>query len=605
MSGIFKELKRRNVIRVGLAYVAASWLIIQVVETVFPVFGLPEQLIRWAIIALAIGFIPVLVFAWVFEWTPQGIVRESEVIREESITPQTGRKLDRVILLLLALAIAYFSFDKFILAPEREKAAVRAAVAQVGGDELSSSIEHASVAVLPFLNMSDDESNEYFADGISEEVLNLLARVEEMKVISRSSAFSYKGRNVDMPTMGRELGVAHVLEGSVRKVGRQVRIAVQLVAAAKDEQIWTESYDRELGDIFAIQDDIARRVVDALRLELLAPPPTALETDPENYALFLKARSLRRQNDKESLLQAEQLLNKVIDVDSGYLPALDDLITVYTNGAYSQVWPGEEGFDLARELTQSSLTRFPDYARFWVHMGWIQAFFDGDYAAAATSYERALALDNRTLTSLGDTATFLLYIRRFESAVKLNEFVRAGDPLHPVVYGNNAKALMAAGRAEEAIPLLQQLLILNPEYPNAHYKLARAMLMTDRPAEALMHVEKESNPAYRLTALSMAKHRLHQLAESSSAIEQLKSNYGDRVPYLVATALAWAGDLDGAFEWLNKSQQAGDFMIRNVHIDPALAGLHADSRWVPLLESMGVSPAQLERISFEYVPRSR
>lgn len=603
MSGIFKELKRRNVIRVGLAYVAASWLIIQVVETVFPVFSLPDQLIRSVIIVLAIGFIPALVFAWVFEWTARGIVRESEVSREESVTPQTGRKLDRAILVLLALALGYFSFDKFVLAPEREQAAVRAAITQAGNEGFFGSIEHASIAVLPFVNMSDDDSNEYFADGISEEVLNLLARIEEMKVISRSSAFSYKGRNVDMTTVGRELGVAHVLEGSVRKAGRQVRIAVQLVAAAKDEQIWAASYDRELDDVFAIQDDIARRVVDALRLELLAPPPTVLETDPETYALFLKARSLKRQNDKESLLQAERLLREVIDTDPGYLPALDDLITVYTNGAYSQVWPGEEGFDLARKLTQSSVARFPDYARFWVHMGWVQAFFDGDYVAAAASYERALALDDRNLTSLGDTATFLLYIGRFETALSLNKMLLAADPLHPVVYGNGALGFMAAGRAEEAIPLLQQLLILNPAYPNAHYYLARALLLSDRPAESLIQAEKEPSPAHRLAVLAMVRHSMNQSSETVSAIEQLTTSYGDSFPYLVATAKAWASDVNGAFEWLERAQQAGDFMLGDAHIDPALDGLHADPRWVPLLESMGVSPAQMEAITFEYVPR--
>lgn len=407
MSGIFKELKRRNVIRVGLAYVAASWLIIQVVETVFPVFGLTDQLIRRVIIALTVGFVPVLVFAWAFEWTPYGIVRESEVRREERAIPHAGRRLDRVILVLLALALGYFSIDKFILAPEREKAAVQAAVKKAGNENYAATIDHASIAVLPFVNTSDDASNEYFADGISEEVLNLLARIEEMKVISRSSAFSYKGRNVDIPTVGHELGVAHVLEGSVRKAGSRVRIAVQLVAATSDEQIWAESYDRQLDDIFAIQEDIARRVVEALKLQLLTPAPTVVETDPETYALFLKARSLRRQNDKESLLEAERLLREVVDVDPDYLPALDDLITVYTNGAYTQVWPYEEGFELARELTQSSLARFPDFARFWVHMGWIQAFFDGDYAAAAASYDRALRLDDRNLTSLGDTASFL------------------------------------------------------------------------------------------------------------------------------------------------------------------------------------------------------
>lgn len=162
---------------------------------------------------------------------------------------------------------------------------------------------------------------------------------------------------------------------------------------------------------------------------------------------------------------------------------------------------------------------------------------------------------------------------------------------------------MAADRAEEAIPLLQRLLILSPDYPNAHYHLARALLLTDRPAEALIPADKEADPAYRLTALAMAQHSTGQSEESVSSIEQLAALHGDRFPYQVATAMAWTGDVDGAFEWLERAQQAGDYMLGDAHIDPALNGLHADPRWVPLLESMGVSQAQLERITFEYVPR--
>lgn len=603
MSRVLKELGRRNVIRVGLAYVAASWLLIQVVETVFPVFNLSDQLIRWTIIALAIGFVPALILAWVFEWTPQGIRRESDVTRGEFAVSKTGRTFDRVILALLALALGYFSFDKFILAPEREKAAVQAAVEQAGSGNVYAAIEHASIAVLPFVNMSDDASNEYFADGISEEVLNLLARIQEMKVISRSSAFSYKGRNVDMPTVGRELGVAHVLEGSVRKAGNRVRVAVRLVAARKDEQIWAESYDRQVDDIFAIQDDIARRVVEALRLELLAPVPTVVETAPENYALFLKARSIRRQTDNESLLEAERLFRQVIDVDPDYLPAIDDLITVYINGAYSQVWTYEGGFELARELTHSSLARYPDFARFWIQMGWIQAFFDGDYEAAAASYERALALDDRDVTSLGDTASYLLYIGRFETAMRLNEFVLASDPLHPVAHANSATTLMVAGKADEAIPRLQRLLILSPDYPEAHYILAKALLLNNRPTEALVQAEQEPDPALRLTAIAMAQHSLGEHAQSASSVERLATHQGDRYPYLIANVLAWTGDVDGAFEWLEKAQQVDDFMLLDIHINPVLDGLHSDPRWIPLLEGLGVSPAQLAQINFEYSPR--
>ena len=240
---LYNELKRRNVIRVTMAYVVAAWLIIQVVETILPAFGYGDAALRYVTILLAIGFIPTLVFSWAFEITPEGLKREVDVLREHSITRFTGKKLDRVIMALLALALGYFAFDKFVLDPVEDVQIAESAHQEGRSEAITESFGDKSIAVLPFVNMSEDESNEYFSDGISEELLNLLAKIPELRVISRSSAFSFKGKDIAVPVVAEQLNVAHVLEGSVRKAGDRVRITAQLIEARSDTHLWSESYD--------------------------------------------------------------------------------------------------------------------------------------------------------------------------------------------------------------------------------------------------------------------------------------------------------------------------------------------------------------------------
>ena len=261
---LFLELKRRNVFRVGAAYVVASWLMIQVAETIFPLFGYDDSPARIVVIVLAIGLIPVIVFTWAFEMTPEGLKKESEVDRSQSITPHTGKKINRVILVVLTLALGYFALDKFVLNPQREAAMEKQVEVQVEearregrSEALVESYGDKSIAVLPFVNMSSDKEQEYFSDGLSEELLNLLAKIPELRVTSRSSAFSFKGKDFKIADVGRELNVSNVLEGSVRKSGNMVRITAQLISVDGDVHLWSETYDRSLDNIFAIQDEIA------------------------------------------------------------------------------------------------------------------------------------------------------------------------------------------------------------------------------------------------------------------------------------------------------------------------------------------------------------
>ena len=260
------ELRRRNVIRMAGLYLVGAWLIVQVASTIFPAFELPGWALRGVILVLAIGFIPALVFSWVFELTPDGLKRDAEVPASESIAPQTARRMERVFLVLLTLALGYFAIDKFVLAPKREAARVAEVTQATKVDAVPTSatpipavsaIPEKSIAVLAFANMSADKDNEYFSDGVAEEILNSLANVKDLKVAGRTASFYFKGRNEPMAAIGAVLGVANILEGSVRKQGNRLRITAQLSRVSDGFHLWSETFDGTDADIFALQENIA------------------------------------------------------------------------------------------------------------------------------------------------------------------------------------------------------------------------------------------------------------------------------------------------------------------------------------------------------------
>ena len=265
------ELRRRNVIRMAGLYLVGAWLLVQVAGTVLPWFNVPATMLRGLVLLLAIGFVPALVFAWVFELTPEGIKRDAEVKPEESIAPHTARRMDRLIIAVLCVALVFFGFDRFVLAPKRQAAAVAAesrAHKPAAAPAAQTKPVERSIAVLPFVNMSIDKENEFFSDGLSEEILNSLARIDGMQVVGRTSSFQFKGTNTDLRTIGEKLGAAAVLEGSVRREGERARITAQLIRASDGIHLWSQTYDRTVEDTLAVQLDIAEQVAGALNVLL-------------------------------------------------------------------------------------------------------------------------------------------------------------------------------------------------------------------------------------------------------------------------------------------------------------------------------------------------
>jgi TolB-like protein len=329
----FEELKRRNVIRVGVAYLVASWLLLQIAEVLAPILDLPIAASKYAFLLLAIGFIPVLIFAWAYEMTPEGLKRESEVEHDATETHRTAARLDRITIGLVIAAIAIVAADRLI--PERaENVSAETSdvvsVAELAPVQVEKTSDEPSVAVLPFVNMSSDPEQEFFSDGISEEILNVLTRIPNLKVAARTSSFQFKGQNQDIANIAKQLKVNHILEGSVRKAGNQLRITAQLIEAESGFHLWSDTFDRELKDVFAIQDEIAGTIALELRARLTDEPLAhTQEVNLEAYELYLKGRGLVATRNAGELLEGIESLNAAISIEPGYAAALATLARAY------------------------------------------------------------------------------------------------------------------------------------------------------------------------------------------------------------------------------------------------------------------------------------
>jgi TolB-like protein len=458
------ELRRRNVIRMAGLYLVGAWLITQVAATVLPMFGAPEWMARSVVVLLAIGFVPALVVAWVFELTPDGLKRDEQVVPEESIAPQTAKRMDRMLLLAMALALGYFALDKFVLAPHRESvppAAAAAATAPLDSEPAPATVTAAqkpidpkSIAVLAFANMSADKDNEYFSDGVAEEILNALAQVRDLKVAGRTSSFYFKGRNESLTTIGGTLGVAHVLEGSVRKQGARLRITAQLIRVSDGFHLWSETFDGSDADIFALQENIARRVTRELKVALNAGQQDRLvdagTDNPDAYARYLKATDAFNRRDSTRFESAIADLQQALQFDPDFARAHSRLATLYF--VYATAAPAERFHTLAANATahiEQALRLNPGLAE--PHA--VSAALFGNernFREARAAYGRALQLDpNDPTANLWSALTNCTtgYIAACERGLDRTLEI---DPLLPNALGWRSRLLVSSGQMEEA-----------------------------------------------------------------------------------------------------------------------------------------------------------
>jgi serine/threonine-protein kinase len=503
--------------------------------------------------------------------------------------------LGGAVLLLAMVFLAALAWNRNRVAPASNVAATPAAavVADITKDP--------SIAVLPFVNMSSDKDQEFFSDGISEELLNLLAKVPKLRVIARTSSFSFKGKNVAIPDIGRALNVSSILQGSVRKSGDKLRITVQLIRAADGTQVWSEAYDRQLTDIFAIQDEIAVTVVSQLKITLLGSAPKTRVVDPAAYSLFLQARAISFQNSPKTHEKAIGLFKQALAIDPGYAEAWVGLANIYCLQMGFGTQRASVGVPLAEAALENALAIDPGNAQAYALVGWVD-IIKGDLAAAARDIERAYALDP-TNSQVIDIAAYLARILgRLDQAIALGEYARARDPANADNLSDLAGAYQFAGRLDAAMAELGTVLSVSPNYLAAHEALGQVLLKTGDAPGALREMQLETNERRRQRGLAVIYYALGRTTDSNALLAQLMATGDAESAFAVAMVLAYRGDADGAFRWLEKFSQFPGVDYSEINLFPGLDSLHADPRWLPFLRKIRQAPEQLAKVEFKVMP---
>ncbi|MEO8741496.1 MAG: tetratricopeptide repeat protein [Casimicrobiaceae bacterium] len=464
-----------------------------------------------------------------------------------------------------------------------------------------------SIAVLPFVNTSDDAANEYFADGLAEELLNVLSKIRGLRVASRTSAFSFKGGNVDIPTMAQKLNVATILEGSVRKAGNRVRINAQLIHVATDSHLWSATYDRQLEDIFAVQDDIAQSVVKELRAALMGDEPDSASSaavraeieaaargrgeNAEAYRLYMQANFHNDRLTVEDFAIAIEAYRAALKVDPSYALAWAGLSIAYANGT-GQGWLGtdlDEGFRLAREAAGKAMQLDPDLAESHEALGVIQYANQWDWKGAEASFARALELAPHSIRIMRHTM-FILHARgRYDEAIALLRRAVELDPLSGTVYCFLAGSYRIAGRLDRAETAIRKSLELSPHGGFGHYNLSDVCLAQGRLDEALEEAKRETHKMFRLFALAKVYHAQGRHTESDAALEELINTYADTAAFQIAEIFAYRDQRDEAFAWLERACAQRDAGMIFVRASPSMRGLHRDPRWRPFVEKVGLA----------------
>lgn len=585
---IIAELKRRNVLRVAAAYVVAAWLVIQVVETLFPVFGFGDEAVRVVVIVLAAGIVPIAIAAWAFELTPEGLRRERGSVGEAPLSLRDGRRMDALIMITLALACGYFAVDKFVFSRAEPSAP---------SVDLATEMPHhaASLAVLPFVDLSIDASQAYLSDGIAEELINLLSKVPELRVISRTSAFAFREQDLTVGELAMKLNVDYVLEGSVRKSGPQLRITAQLIDARSDTHIWSESYERQLEDIFVIQDEIARSVLPNLQVRLFDPLPPRTEADPQAYALYLQALQFYLQRSAEGIARAIDYAQRSLDIDADYAPAWTLLASSYINQAHARSRPFAEGFELADQAVQEALQADPGFALAHSARAWIAMAYANDYHSAADYFRQARSLAPNDSIILTNNAVLAIRLGRLEMAQHLLDRSLSLDPANTVTYSNLAEIQLRLGSIDEARAAARQALDLNPENDAARSLLALVAIVDERAADAIDMAATVKNAAARELILAMANHDLGRDDAADNSLSRLETEHADSAAYFLAIACAWLGRDDDAFAWLERAIDEGQSYF-GLKTEPFLDGLVRDRRWDAILRKAGLADEQIADI---------
>ena len=550
MTSFFTELRRRHVFKVAATYALTGWVVAQVAEFLLESFRAPEWILQALIIVLILGFPIAVVLAWAFELTPDGLQRDNPT--DEVPSPAFAR--------LTA--------------------------------ELPKNFPDQSIAVLPFADMSPDRDQEYFSDGLTEELLNLLAKVSGLHVASRTSAFSFKGKQEDIREIAEKLCVKHVLEGSVRKSGDQLRITAQLIKAHDGYHLWSETYNRSMENVFAIQDEIARAVVEALKPQLLGETPVVRETSSEAYNLYLQALHLKRQRTPDSLNKAMDYLERAVDIDSGYAPAWALLAAVYALRGGSALTEWEGGVAASRKALKRALKLDPEHAGGWLSQSQLRSYYEWDWEGAQADLERASALAPDNSDVCVAKARLARSQGRLVESIAFCDQAIALDPLDQDARSDRARALYYLGRLDEAEEAFRELMALNPNHHNVFGFLYRIDAVRGNVDRALNQHGDTLNPFWSDFNWLLIAYRFRRTKECEAKLAEFIAANADEGAFQIAEIYAFAGEADAAFKWLEAAVQKRDPGLTDELLSTeTLLRLHSDARWEPLVEKLGLLEA--------------
>jgi len=580
----FAELQRRHVYKVGAAYVVAGWLFVQVVTQVFPIFNVSALAQRVIVLVIVAGFPVTLVLTWLFDITSHGVVRTGDLpeVGEGAGARRerrgTDRRLNYILGLLLLCAVGYVVFDHTLLR----------SVSDVAGGAAK------SIAVLPLVNTSGDPANEYFSDGLSEELIAVLAKIPGLKIIGRSSSFLFKGKSDDSRTIGEKLGVANLLEGSVRKQGDRVRIVAELINAADGRALWSDTYDRELKDVFAVQSEIAIAVTEQLKIKLFGAAAKS-DAAPSNnnltaYNALQQGTFYFRLSSEDGTRKATEFYEEAIRLDPRYALAYAcqsfawrQLAAGYLSGSEANV-----AYAKAGNAAQTALSLAPNLADAHLALGWISVTPDLDFAAAETEFRKAEKLAPADANVKHALSYLFAAEGRLGEAEDMTRKALALDPLFVAPYGNLARVLTARGRYEEAETAARKALEIQPGAARFHTYLTMIDLLRGKPAAAFREAQLEPLGFWSDYALVLAAQGRSDRASADAALQKFIDQDAVNGPFQIAAIYGLRKEPDRMFEWLDRAYTERDSGLTQLLVTPLFFDYQTDPRFAALCQKLKV-----------------
>jgi TolB-like protein/Flp pilus assembly protein TadD len=587
----FAELKRRNVYKVAITYAVVAWLLIQAASILLPTFEAPAWVMKAFVVLLAFGFVISVMISWAFEATPEGLKRTKDVSPEMSLPSWSARKFAAFIISLALIAAGLFAFQ-FL----RPVGTSRRDVGQIeegrpGGASLS--ISQKSIAVLPLLNESGDPKDEYFSDGLSEELIAALAQIKDLKVIGRSSSFRFKDRKEETKTIGEKLGVATLLEGTVRKQGERVRIVAELINAADGIELWTRTFDRELKDIFAVQQEIAAAVASSLKVTLLGADSSSAQTaatkSVEAHNAYLQGHFYFQRRNLDDYRKAVAYFDQAIQVDPNYALAYAERSEAWTligdlTGEGKTAWPK------ARTDAEKAVAIAPALAEAHAALGWVRFFTEWRFAEGLSELKRAKELAPANPTANDLLARVIVYLGRLDEAENQGRQAVELDPLASAPQNNLARILWYEGKLDEADAVARKAAELQPNSASSRRWQVLVAIQRGDKETALREAQLEPDESYRRFELAVAQYaRGDQTAADAALADLIAHDQG--LDYQVAQVYAVRGETEKAFEWLQIAFDNHDTGMLALLVDPLLNSLRDDPRYKNLLAKLGLPAA--------------